>query len=437
MRRKTIAILLTTALTASLLSACGNSSNDSEIISTTDKKAQTKSEVTNLTDNNSETDTSVNIDYTIDSYTPVSDFGYRLFQKNTQGAMNPVLSPVSAYIALTMAGNGAKEATKDEFCQLLGENGEMTALSDDMMNRFPTDTENFKLSLANSAWLDDEFTPDEEWLSTISSLYDAQAYHADLSTTEAMNSMNEWVSDNTQGLIKQMLDKPLEEETRLVLFNTLYFNGTWQSPFMNEMTYEQPFTTEAGESINVSMMHQNDCYYDYLNNDYAEGIILPYADGNLSLVALKPKDGMTVRELSNVLTSDMISDLIANKLENTYMYIALPKFEITFDKVLNDSLIELGLESAFDKEKANLTGLGTSEHGGNLYISLVRQKANIRLDEDGTEAAAATEIAKAEATSLMADEPLNMTFDHTFLYMIMDMDTEIPLFIGIIDNPNA
>ena len=113
------------------------------------------------------------------------------------------------------------------------------------------------------------------------------------------------------------------------------------------------------------------------------------------------------------------------------MNIDLPKFEITFDQILNDSLIELGLESAFDADKADLTGLGKADHDGNIYISLVRQKADIRLDEEGTEAAAATEIAMVEATSL------NMVFDHPFLYMIMDMDTQIPLFIGIIDNPNA
>lgn len=437
MKKKTIALLLTTTLISGLLSACGNSSQTSDIISTTDKKADVTSEVINLTDNSSETATSVNIDYTIDSYAPVSDFGYHLFQKNTEGTTNPVLSPVSAYIALTMAGNGANGTTKDEFYQLLGSNGEMTALSDDMMNRFPTDSENLKLSLANSAWIDNEFTPDKEWLGTISSLYDAQAYHADLSTREAVDSINQWVSDNTQGLIKKMIEQPFEDDARLVLFNTLYFKGTWRDPFIHEMTYEQPFTTSDGKSVNVSMMHQRKSYYDYLTNDYAEGVILPYADSNLSLVALSPREGTTVRELSNMLTSDMIVSLLDNRQESTYMNIDLPKFEITFDQILNDSLIELGLESAFDADKADLTGLGKADHDGNIYISLVRQKADIRLDEEGTEAAAATEIAMAEATSLDIEQPLNMVFDHPFLYMIMDMDTQIPLFIGIIDNPNA
>ena len=226
MKEKTIALLLTATMISGLLSACGNSSQISDIISTTDKKADVTSEVINLTDNSSETATSVNIDYTIDSYAPVSDFGYHLFQKNTEGTTNPVLSPVSAYIALTMAGNGANGTTQDEFYQLLGSNGEMTALSDDMMNRFPTDSENLKLSLANSAWIDNEFTPDKKWLGTISSLYDAQAYYADLSTREAVDSINQWVSDNTQGLIKKMIEQPFEDDARLVLFNTLYFKGS-------------------------------------------------------------------------------------------------------------------------------------------------------------------------------------------------------------------
>ena len=97
----------------------------------------------------------------------------------------------------------------------------------------------------------------------------------------------------------------------------------------------------------------------------------------------------------------------------------------------------MGLQTAFDEDNADFTDLGTNRQDGNLYIGLVRQKANIRLDEKGTEAAAATEVAMVEATSLDIEQPVNVTFDQPFLYMIMDMDNQIPLFIGIIDNPDA
>ena len=101
--------------------------------------------------------------------------------------------------------------------------------------------------------------------------------------------MNQWVCDHTQGLIKKMIEKPLDEKARLVLFNTLYFKSTWRDPFIHEMTYDQPFTTTDGEEKKVAMMHQNRAYFDYLANDQVDGVILPYADSNLAFIALKSK----------------------------------------------------------------------------------------------------------------------------------------------------
>ena len=137
MKKRTLTFILTTTLITGLLSACGNSSTSDSVTVPSNNSSQ-KSEVICLTDTVAE---SVNIDYSINTYAPVNDFGYRLFQESLDGTTNPVLSPVSAYIALTMAGNGANGATKDEFLKLLGENGEMTTLSDDMINRFSHDTE--------------------------------------------------------------------------------------------------------------------------------------------------------------------------------------------------------------------------------------------------------------------------------------------------------
>ena len=433
MKKRTLTFILTTTLITGLLSACGNSSTSDSVTVPSNNSSQ-KSEVICLTDTVAE---SVNIDYSINTYAPVNDFGYRLFQESLDGTTNPVLSPVSAYIALTMAGNGANGATKDEFLKLLGENGEMTTLSDDMINRFSHDTENLKLNLSNSAWIDDEFTPKQEWLNTISSLYDAQAYHANLSTSEAMDAMNQWVCDHTQGLIKKMIEKPLDEKARLVLFNTLYFKSTWRDPFIHEMTYDQTFTTTEGEEKETAMMHQNKVYFDYLANDQVDGVILPYSDSNLAFIALKSKSNTSIRDYCSRLTAEAISSLLNEKQESTYMNLTLPKFDITFDQILNDSLINMGLQTAFDEAKADFTDLGTTKQDGNLYIDLVRQKANIRLDEEGTEAAAATEVAMVGATSLDIEQPVNVTFDKPFLYMIMDMDNQIPLFIGIIDNPDA
>lgn len=424
MKRKWIATFLTITMLGSMLSGCAKESTGDEVVPIepeTEEAASTAADTTT--------------DYTGASYSPVIDFGYRLFEENSKDTLNPVLSPVSAYIALTMAGNGADGTTLEEFHSLLGKNGEMTELSNALMQKLPADSETLKLTLANSAWLDDEFQADEEWLAKITSLYQAQAYNTNLSTTDAMDAMNKWVSDNTAGLIDKMIEKPMQDDTRLVLFNTLYFKGDWNSPFTHEATYEQPFTLADASTVDTAMMHQYESYFDYLENDALDGVLLPYADSSLAFVALKAKDDTPIRDALASLSEEGLADMIAKKQEGAYMDLTLPKFEITFERTLNDSLQALGLVSAFDADNADFTKLGTTQRGDNLYISLVYQKAKIIVDEEGTEAAAATEIAMAEATALIENQPKDVTFDKPFLYMIMDMDTQVPLFIGILDNP--
>ena len=380
-----------------------------------------------------QTNTGICIDYSIDTYQPVQDFGFALFKENMDET-NLVLSPVSAYIALTMAGNGAEGNTRQQFYDVLGKDGSMTVLSDSMMNRLPQKTEQITLELYNSAWIDDEFTVKDEWIGEVTSLYDAQAFQTNVSSVEAMNAMNEWVEENTHSLIKQMLEEPLEEETRLVLFNTLYFDGKWQNPFLMETTYEEEFHVSDTQTVQVPMMHQYDERYEFFENDYIKGMVMPYRDSNLAFVAILPQGNADIRDRLT-LTADGLSGMIEDREYQT-VHVKLPKFEVSFDQVLNDSLINMGLVDAFDGEKADFSGIGTTDSGYPICISMVRQKAVVKVDEEGTEAAAATEVAMAKCTVLL-DEPIEMYFDKPFLYLIMDMETEVPLFMGIMDNPVA
>lgn len=435
MNKKRIMTLMSILITTGLCAGCGNKQDlaiGAEIIGEELGKTQGEDivKVVNLSE---ETNTEICIDYSIDTYQPVQDFGFALFKEN-MNETNPVLSPVSAYIALTMAGNGAEGNTRQQFQDVLSKDGDMTILSDSMMNMLPKKTENLTVELANSAWIDDEFTVKDEWIGEVTSLYDTQAFQANVSSVEAMNAMNEWVEDNTQGLIKQMLEEPLEEETRLVLFNTLYFNGKWQNPFMMETTYEGDFHVSDTETVQVPMMHQYDERYEFFENDYIKGIIMPYRDSNLAFVPILPQGNADIRDRLT-LTADGLSGIMEGREYQT-VHVKMPKFEVSFDKVLNDSLINMGLVDAFDGEKADFSGIGTTDSGYPIYISLVRQKAVVKVDEEGTEAAAATEVAMAECTALL-EEPIEMYFDKPFLYLIMDMETELPLFMGIMDNPMA
>lgn len=403
--------------------------------------------VENLT---KETTQGVCIDYSIDSYEGLQDFGYDLFAQNIQNK-NPVLSPVSAYLALSIAGSGAAGTTKEEFYNVLG--AEMEVYSDDMMNNLPQDGELLSLSIANSAWIDDEFHVDENWLGTIHSLMNAEAFRADLSTKEAMDSMNAWISYKTNGMIDQMLEKPLDSWTRLVLFDTVYFKGRWEKPFEANNTHREDFYIDRALGITeqVDMMKQYQINLDYISSDFAEGVILPYKNNpeegfeayqsieyrepQMALIVLKPTDGGDIREVYGQITGSTMKKMLSDR-QNEIVNLKIPKFEVTFDRELNQSLVNMGLRTCFDIKQADFTNMGTTQSDGNLYISLVRQKAKIIVDEEGTEAAAVTEIDIRDGAGF-SPESKDLFFNEPFLYMIMDMEREIPVFIGIMDNPKG
>lgn len=423
-----------------MIGGCRNNSEDVSIPmeSVADDEASNTEEVSTETESVSsltdESNTALDIDYEIESYQNIQDFSYQLFSEQLE-AENPVLSPTSAYLALAMAGFGSEGNTKAQFHQVLGE--DMLAMSDHLMNMLPVDSERQILSLANSAWIDDQYIVDEKWIGTIKSVMDAEAYQTNLSTIETMDSMNGWIEEKTNGLIDKMLEKPLTDDARLVLFNTIYFKGKWCNPFEANDTYADTFQVNDREQVETNMMHKYSENLDYVSNDFAEGLILPYRtdteDHNIAMMALKPK-GTDVREMYRQLSADNVSELIDNR-QSILINTKIPKFEISFENGLNESLINMGLVDGFDAEKADFSLMGRTAGGYNLYISLVKQKAKIIVDEEGTEAAAATEVAMLEGCALIEEEPIDVFFDEPFLYMIMDMDREIPLFIGILDNP--
>lgn len=445
MRRKNILIASAVMSALCLLGGCGMlplqlDEDSQEELSASDKEEenQMKTEITDLT---VQTAQMVTIDYSIESYENVQKFGYDLLAQNLEDT-NPVLSPLSAYLALSMAGCGADGTTKAEFYNVLG--NDMMALSDDMMNTLPAKGSSLNLSIADSVWIDDAFIVNETWLGTIKSLMDAQTYQTDLSTEQTMNEINHWIEDQTNGLIRQMLTEPLDDQARLALFNTVYFKGKWEIPFKANDTCKESFYLSRDEIEQVDMMNLYLTDLDYIANDFAEGVILPYqknesendnSSANLAFVALKPIENGNARDVYNKLTSQVVSDILANK-QTALVNLKLPKFEITFDKALNESLSNMVLVECFDMDKANFDQMGFTKSDDNLYISLVRQKAKIIVDEEGTEAAAVTEAVMACRGAIMDQpDPKEVYFDEPFVYMIMDMDRELPLFIGILDNP--
>ncbi|MDE6365011.1 MAG: serpin family protein [Lachnospiraceae bacterium] len=435
-------ILLTTAIVtaACIFSACTQKTGQQTDLLMTEQEQNTEEQnMANATDLKEDTETGVCIDYVIESYQNIQQFGYRLFSQHLN-SKNPVISPVSAYLALTIAGCGADGATREEFYDVLGK--DMIPLSDDLMNRFPKTGDLMKLSIANSAWIDDKFVVDNTWLGTVKSLMDTEVVQTELSTPQTMNKINDWIEAKTGGLIHDMLTVPLDLHVRLALFNTIYFKGKWECPFDPQNTYKEAFYLQRGQEENVQadMMNMYLTELEYLSNDFMEGVILPYqqneinSNETLAFIALKPTGDKGVRDLYSQLPNEVRTSVIENK--QTYLVnLKLPKFEVTFDEKLNKSLINMGLTECFDEDKANFDQLGKTLDGDKLFINLVQQKAKIIVDEEGTEAAAATEILMCDRGAAIETDFKEMYFNEPFIYIILDLETEIPLFIGILDNP--
>ncbi len=365
------------------------------------------------------------------SYEALQSFSQQLMLENMDGE-NPVLSPVSAYLALGMVGMGATGETLREFQDMLGSN--MPAVSRRVMERYPQEQEGMVLTIANSAWVDQQLTPDGQWMADMEGIFKGKGYRGALDSLEIMEQINSWCSENTRGLIPQMLDEPLSDDALLALLDAVYFKGDWETAFKTTDTAKLPFTKEDGTEQQVDTMRMWGEEQLYLHSNLGEGVLLPYQGGDFAYMAILPNEGTEVRELYRQLTPEAVAELLESMKEEL-CDLRLPKYEVSFDQELNDSLQAMGLVRAFDSNLAELSGLGQTEQGRKLYISLVRQKAVFRVDEKGTEAAAVTMVELQDGCAMALSEPRRLYFDRPFVYMILDLETQVPLFVGIMDDP--
>ena len=232
----------------SMLTGCGTGSDDAFDKSVVKPAKIEKIKAEKLT---SDTESVEVFDVNIDSYDNIHDFSYKLIKQNLDQE-NPVLSPISAYFALAMTGNGAKGETLNEFHELLGIN--LNSFPYEILHVLQRDAEDMTVSFANSAWVDEQLQAEDTYLAAVENYFNAEVYQQKLSTQQAMDDMNIWVNAKTNGLIPAMINESLDEDTRLVLFNTIYFKGKWKTPFKGYSTRNFDFTTEDGNVMTVPMM---------------------------------------------------------------------------------------------------------------------------------------------------------------------------------------
>lgn len=375
-----------------------------------------------------------------DFKTSYTDFSIQLLRESRKasgetedGETGTMVSPLSAVLALEMTRTGAEGETLAQMGETLypgistqqGKEG-LLAFRQELSER-----QEGELNLANSIWFrngDYVFTPEEEFLKTNAREFGAEIYQAPFDET-TLKDINEWVEDETDGMVKDILDE-IPKEGVMYLVNAVAFNGQWQEPYDTAQVHEVEFCCADGNRQNVSMMLSEESLY--LEDNYAEGFLKPYEDG-YSFAALVPKDDMTLDEY----ISQMDGETFLNTIEQAEYYqvtAGLPKFAADTSLELSDILKTMGMPLAFDEDNANFSGIGSTENG-NIYIARVLHKTYIEVDEQGTEAGASTVVEMAQETSAEADEQKMKTviLDRPFLYAIVDDTTNLPVFIGTVE----
>lgn len=358
-----------------------------------------------------------------------AEFSVRLFQSSFDGSENTMISPVSVLFALGMTANGAEGETLAQMEGVLGMPvAELNAYLRAYGDALP-ESEGSKLNIANSIWLtdDERFSVEQEFLQANEDFYGAGIYEVpfDAATLEDINA---WVEDNTDGMIRDILSD-IPPEAVMYLINAVAFDAEWREIYTESQIRDGVFTTEAGEARDVELMHSDE--HLYLDDGRAAGFMKPYADSGYAFVALLPKEGVSVREYVEGLTGEGLASLLADPQEMT-VHAALPKFESEYAVEMGGLLAALGMRDAFDEDAADFTGLGTWVDG-NIYINRVLHKTFIAVDERGTEAGAATVVEMMRATGLV-EEPAEVILDRPFVYMIVDCEAKLPLFIGTLMN---
>ena len=370
-----------------------------------------------------------------DFLTGISRFSATLLLESGKNKGNVMVSPLSVFLALAMTVNGADSDTRDDMLKVLTDGAltvdQVNEVSRNLIGLLEQSEPKTQVAIANSIWFRQGFKPFQPFLQANADYYGAGARSLDFSSDSATEAINGWVEQETMGLIEKIVSR-ISPTTVMYLINTVYFKSDWQEPFLKHETRAQTFQTPDG-GIEVDFMHRT-APMAYFTGQDAIGVALPYANTQYAFFALLPDNGQGPRGwLSQQDPAGLFGQIglwMAQKANFT-VSLALPKFEASYEDVLNNELQTLGMAVAFDGGSADFSRLNEARSKG-LYISEVRHKTVIRVDEKGTEAAAATSVAIDESA---VSSDVELVFDHPFLYGILDTKTGLPLFVGILEDP--
>lgn len=438
-KNRTMIKAMPCVLLLGLLSACGGGSSTSSPPSTpptsSNQTPPSSIAASSLTRNVAPQATAADIASAVTGNTTFAINALRQFDPT--GGTNIVFSPYSITQAMAMMAAGAKGNTLSGIQQALSFSlppsqlnpalnavdlqlaAKTTTAAADGAAQYPS------LNIVNDVWAQNGFSILPSYLDTMAVNFGGNVRLLDFVGVpeNSRNSINSYIAQQTNNRIQDLIIKgAISSDTRLVLTNAIWFKGAWQSKF-SPSTGNLPFTGYAGGQSAVPFMQQKSSFQYAQTNDY-QAVDLPYVGGNLSMLVVMPTAGTFNKFLSD-LTADKLGE-IARNLSPQRVDLSMPKFKLDAVPPLNSTLPKLGMIDAFDTSKADFSGIDGKQ---DLHIDTVVHKAFIAVDENGTEAAAATGIT---VSTLSATAPPQVSFlvDHPFLFILRDRSTGLILFMG-------
>ena len=360
-------------------------------------------------------------------------FGFELFREiyKVSEEENIMISPMSISYALGMTYNGAVGTTLDAFNDVLHFGGltnqEVNESYKDLMDQLLNLSEEVEFALANSIWFKEGYPVLEDFIKTNEDYFNAAIREADFSDPKTVDLINGWIEEQTNDKIKDMLDQ-IPEDVIMYLINAIYFNANWKYEFPKEDTYEGDFYLENESEITVDYMVVDGDFQYTLMDDFT-AVELPYSDSSFSMVVMLPHLEGSISSLTESLNVDSWNSWFENS-HRIAIRIILPKFKYKFKNLLNDPLLTLGLGVAFS-DNADFSRIVPDRK---LCISRVIHQTFIDVQEEGTEAAAAT-IVEIKELSSPGGSYISFRADHPFLYLIKENSTGAIVFMGKVGRP--
>ncbi|MBM3262085.1 MAG: serpin family protein [candidate division Zixibacteria bacterium] len=359
-------------------------------------------------------------------------FGFDLFGRiaAAQPGKNVFISPLSASMALGMALNGADGTTETAMRETLG----LTGLSAEDANAAYRHVIDLLLSLdpkvqmelANSIWYRKEYTFESAFLNANKTYFSAQVQGLDFDSPSVKDTINKWVSDHTHGRIPDIVDG-ISPQTVMFLINAIYFKGTWAYRFEKNDTRQESFYPTDDVTISVPMMRQMG-RFGYLETENFQAVELPYGNKEFCMTVLLPNPSVAIDDFIGTITPELWDDW-TSRLVVREADIALPRFKFSYERTLNDDLMALGMGVAFSSTEADFTRMYPP---GELFISNVKQKAFVEVNEEGTEAAAATSV-EVSVTSI--GDTVAIRVDRPFVFAIRERQSGTIMFVGRVIHP--